>query len=127
MAGTFEIFVKSEFSAAHCLRGYPGDCAQVHGHNWTVEVSLKCSELDRIGLGIDFREVKGAVKAVMAELDHADLNDHPYFQDLNPSSENIAVYLFHALERRLNSDRVKVSGIKVSESPGQGVIYREGV
>lgn len=125
MAGTFEIFVKSEFSAAHCLRGYPGDCAQVHGHNWTVEVFLKCSELDSIGLGIDFREVKGTVKAVMADLDHVDLNDLPYFRSLNPSSENIAVYLFREIGKRLNSERVKVSSIKVSESPGQGVIYSE--
>lgn len=125
MAGIFEIFVRSEFAAAHCLRGYPGDCARLHGHNWTVEVSLRCSELDRIGLGIDFREVKEAVREVMAELDHADLNDHPYFKELNPSSENIAVYLYRELGKRLDSDRVKVSGIKVSESPGQGVIYRE--
>jgi 6-pyruvoyltetrahydropterin/6-carboxytetrahydropterin synthase len=125
MAGIFEIFVRSEFAAAHCLRGYPGDCARLHGHNWTVEVSLRCSELDRIGLGIDFREVKEAIKEVMAELDHADLNDHPYFKEMNPSSENIAVYLYRELGKRLDSDRVKVSGIKVSESPGQGVIYRE--
>lgn len=127
MPGVFEIFVKSEFAAAHCLRGYPGDCAQVHGHNWTVEVSLSCSELDRIGLGIDFREVKKAVRGVIAGLDHTDLNDHPHFKNLNPSSENIAVYLYREIGKRLDSDRVKVSGIKVSESPGQGVIYREGV
>ncbi len=125
MPGSYDIFVKSEFSAAHCLRGYPGDCARVHGHNWAVEVRLKCRKLDPIGLGIDFREVKAAVKEVLSQLDHADLNDLAPFRAANPSSENIARYLFEELGKRLNSERVKICGIEVSESPGQGVYYTE--
>ncbi len=125
MTGIYEVFVRSEFSAAHCLRGYPGDCARVHGHNWTVEVRLKCRELDPIGLSIDFREVKAAVRDLLSELDHADLNDLPPFRSANPSSENIARHLFAALGKKLNSDRIQVSGVEVSESPGQGVRYAE--
>jgi 6-pyruvoyltetrahydropterin/6-carboxytetrahydropterin synthase len=90
-----------------------------------VKVYLKCRELDSIGLGIDFRKVKGAVKEVLSGLDHADLNSMPQFQLVNPSSENIARYLYRELEKRLNSDRVAISGIEVSESPGQGVYYSE--
>ncbi len=126
MSGTYTIFVQSEFSAAHSLRGYPGDCAQVHGHNWTVEVRLACRELDRIGLGIDFRKVKEGVRAVLKELDHTDLNEHEAFQTVNPSSEQIARHLYSALGNRLNSDNVRVAGVKVMESPGQGVLYTEG-
>ena len=125
MSGTYTIFVQSEFSAAHCLRDYPGDCAQVHGHNWTVEVHLICRDLDAIGLGIDFRKVKDAVRSILADLNHTDLNALPAFQALNPSSENIARYLYGALGARLNSDRVRISGVKVMESPGQGVLYTE--
>ena len=125
MPGIYEIFVRSEFSAAHCLRGYPGDCAQVHGHNWSVEVRLKCRELNSIGLGIDFRKVKEAVKGVLAELDHTDLNDLLPFRMANPSSENIARYLYKELGKRLDSDLIQVSGVEVAESPGQGVFYTE--
>jgi len=125
MPATYNIFVQTEFAAAHCLRNYPGDCAQVHGHNWIVEVQLKCRELDEIGLGVDFRTVKKAVQEILADLDHTDLNEFPPFRITNPSSENIARYLYQALAGRLNSDRVAVYGVKVSESHGQGVLYTE--
>ncbi len=125
MPPVYQIFVQSEFSAAHCLRNYSGDCARVHGHNWTVEVQLKCRELDPIGLGIDFREVKGAIRQALSEIDHVDLNELPQFQSVNPSSENIARWLFHEIGRRLNSDRISISGVKVSESPQTGVLYTE--
>ena len=125
MPGSYEIFVRTEFSAAHCLRGYPGDCAQLHGHNWVVKVFLRCRQLNQIGLGIDFREVKTAIGEIVQEFDHNNLNEFPAFQEENPSSENIARFLYRQLGRKLNSPGVRVSGVKISESPGQGVCYRE--
>ncbi|MGC9977398.1 MAG: 6-carboxytetrahydropterin synthase QueD, partial [Syntrophales bacterium] len=94
MPEVFEISVTTEFSAAHALEGYPGDCAQVHGHNWTVEVFVRCRELNAMGIGIDFREVKQAVRESIENLDHSYLNEHPSFTKLNPSSENIAKFLY---------------------------------
>src|SRR5512141_1368611 len=44
MPGIFEVSVETNFSAAHALRGYQGDCARLHGHNWTVRVSVSCRE-----------------------------------------------------------------------------------
>ncbi|MFB3926089.1 MAG: 6-carboxytetrahydropterin synthase QueD [Syntrophales bacterium] len=125
MPGTYEIFVQMEFSAAHFLRGYKGNCAGVHGHNWIVEVFVRCPGLNETGIGIDFRDVRKAVKDVLDELDHADLNAHPAFQTVNPTSENIAAFLYRQLSGRINSDSVRVSRITVSETPGAGVIYSE--
>ena len=68
MPGVFEVYVKSHFSAAHSLEGYQGDCAHIHGHNWMVEVFVRCQELDEIGIGIDFRDIKQAVKEVLQGL-----------------------------------------------------------
>ncbi|MCJ7810528.1 MAG: 6-carboxytetrahydropterin synthase, partial [Desulfobulbaceae bacterium] len=48
MRGVFEIVVQSHFSAAHSLRGYAGDCARTHGHNWIIEVYVRCRELNEI-------------------------------------------------------------------------------
>jgi 6-pyruvoyltetrahydropterin/6-carboxytetrahydropterin synthase len=125
MGGVFEIYVKGHFSAAHSLRGYPGDCARVHGHNWLVEVFVRCDALDELGIGIDFRDIKAAVHDVLAGLDHCDLNDLPLFAEQNPTSENIAGYLYKELSSRLNAPMIRVSRVKVSETPGAGAFYWE--
>ncbi len=125
MAGIFEVYVKSHFSAAHSLRGYPGDCAKVHGHNWMVEVFVRCAELDDIGIGIDFRDIRAAVKEVLAGLDHSDLNELPLFSEVNPTSENIARFLYTELSSKLNTFNTRVSRVKVSETPGAGAFYWE--
>jgi 6-pyruvoyltetrahydropterin/6-carboxytetrahydropterin synthase len=125
MPGLFEIYVRSDFSAAHSLVGYQGDCARVHGHNWNVEVFVRCRELDKIGIGIDFRHIKTAVKEVLMNLDHTNLNDLPEFKDVNPTSENVARHLYKKLSDTLNSGNVKVSKVKVSEAPHAGAFYWE--
>ena len=125
MPAVYEVYVKTHFSAAHCLDGYPGDCARLHGHNWIVEVFVQCKELNDIGIGIDFRDIKTAVKDVMEGLDHFNLNDLPAFQNINPSSENIAKFLYREIGKKLNSDVISISKVKVSETPGAGAFYWE--
>ncbi|HAA03288.1 MAG TPA: 6-carboxytetrahydropterin synthase QueD [Syntrophobacteraceae bacterium] len=125
MAGVFEVYVKTHFSAAHRLEGYPGDCARTHGHNWIVEAYVECRELDRIGIGMDFRDIKQAVKEILFNLDHFDLNDLEPFRGVNPSSENIAKYIYQELSKKLNTTSAKVSRIKVCEAPGAGAYYWE--
>lgn len=125
MRGMFEVYVKTHFSAAHSLKGYPGDCARVHGHNWVIEVFVQCKELDEIGIGIDFRDVEQAARDVLEGLDHFHLNELPAFRDVNPSSENIAKFLYTGLSERLNSETAKVSRVKVYETPGAGASYWE--
>jgi 6-pyruvoyltetrahydropterin/6-carboxytetrahydropterin synthase len=125
MRGMFEVYVKTHFSAAHSLKGYPGDCARVHGHNWVIEVFVQCKELDEIGIGIDFRDVEQAARDVLEGLDHFYLNEFPAFRDVNPSSENIAKFLYTGLSERLNSETAKVSRVKVYETPGAGASYWE--
>ncbi len=121
----FELSVKSQFSAAHCLKGYDGACANLHGHNWEVEVFLRGRRLDAVGLLIDFKQVKAEVQAALAPLDHAELTRLPMFARYNPSSEHLARYLHTVLSRRLNSRRVRVHRVRVSESPGTSATYWE--
>jgi 6-pyruvoyltetrahydropterin/6-carboxytetrahydropterin synthase len=61
----------------------------------------------------------------MEGLDHFNLNDLPAFQNINPSSENIAKFLYREIGKKLNSDVIKVSKVKVSETPGAGAFYWE--
>lgn len=125
MPGVFEVCVETHFSAAHRLCGYPGDCARVHGHNWMVEVHVRCTQLNEIGIGIDFLDIQRALDTVVKKMDHADLNDLPAFREDNPSSENIARYLYRELSGLLNSETVKVARVKVCETPGAGASYWE--
>jgi len=123
--GIFEICVETQFSAAHSLIGYQGNCAQVHGHNWIVEVFVKCMELNSIGIGVDFRDIRRAIKNVVNDLDLSYLNEHPAFKDTNPSSENIARFLYKELGEKINSADIKVSKVKVSETRSTGAYYWE--
>ncbi|MDD5760184.1 MAG: 6-carboxytetrahydropterin synthase QueD [Desulfobulbaceae bacterium] len=120
----FDVYIKTHFSAGHHLRNYPGNCERPHGHNWNVTVTVRATELDELGMGVDFRTVKQAVSTVMDELDHCDLNHHPAFLDQNPSSENLARYIFEQLSPTLKSDRYQVYSVMVGETENTGVIYR---
>ncbi len=122
----FDIFIKTQFSAGHHLRDYPGNCEKPHGHNWNVKVTVRARELDDLGMGVDFRVIKKAVALVMDDLDHCDLNSHKAFRDKNPSSENISVYIFDQLSAVLSNERYDLYSIQVGETAGSGVIYRGG-
>ena len=100
----YELRIISDFAAAHNLRNFRGKCEALHGHNWKVEVVLRGTELNESGVLIDFAEVKQVTKELLSEVDHLYLNDLPFFREHNPSSENIARYLFDRLAAKLNSD-----------------------
>ena len=121
----FDIFVKSHFSAGHHLRDYPGNCERPHGHNWKIVVTIRAKKLDKLGMALDFRVAKDGVKKVIDTLDHIDLNEHPAFRDRNPSSENIAIYIFDNLKKILTTDGYAPYSIEVRETDNCGVIYRE--
>jgi len=94
----YELKVISFFSAAHFLQGYKGKCEAVHGHNWKVEVTLRRADLDHQGLVLDFKDVKAILTRVLDELDHTQLNTIEFFQKHNPSSENIARFIYKKVE-----------------------------
>jgi len=121
----FEVSVREDFSAAHRLRGYPGKCENVHGHNWTVEVFIQSEELDEIGVTIDFAKIKAALREVLAKLDHRDLNEIEPFDKENPSSENIARYVYGELTQTLNSPGIRVSKVSVHETEDASASYWE--
>ena len=66
----YEIKIKTDFAAAHCLREVGGKCESLHGHNFTVEVAVESEALDELGMVIDFRILKTKTQAVLQALDH---------------------------------------------------------
>ena len=112
----YHLTIHTSFAAAHNLLHYQGDCENLHGHNWKVEVTVKADSLDKSGLGIDFKILKKETKTLLESLDHKYLNDLPAFKNLSPSSENIARFLFEELEKKLAAYGVAVDKVCVWES-----------
>ena len=69
--------------------------------------------------------LEAAVKEILQGLDHYHLNDLPAFREVNPTAENLARFLYRELGRRLNSEMISVSRVKVSETKGVGAVYWE--
>ncbi len=122
----FEITIEDNFSSAHYLRNYNGACENLHGHNWKVIVTVEGEKLDETGLLIDFKELKKILKHILQELDHKLLNDIPFFQKNNPSSENIARYIFENLKKALKQkSELKVKKVTVFENEKTSASYYE--
>lgn len=121
----YELTVEREFSAAHLMREYDGACARLHGHNYRVLLRVEGRTLDECGMLVDFADLKRAFDGILAELDHRNLNEIPPFDQINPSSENLARYLYRRAAEVI-ADGIRVSSVTVHESPTSSVTYREG-
>lgn len=124
----FEVIVEHTFAAGHSLREYKGKCENVHGHNYRVQVTVEGKQLNRIGLLVDFVDLKRAVRQVCERLDHQFINDLEPFTTVNPSAENIAQYLYDqvsgALDLRSSQPPVRISQVKVWETDTSIALFR---
>ena len=125
MSATYTLKVIGDFASAHTLRNYPGACSRMHGHNWKVEAEVVASQLDEVGMGVDFKVIRQALKELTERLDHYYLNDIPPFDQVNPTAENIAAYLYGGLSKALNNDRIRVRAITLWETERACVRYTE--
>ena len=120
----FELVYKTHFAAAHNLRGYEGNCENLHGHNWKVDVRITSDGLDELGMVVEFRDVKRLVEDILEKLDHRYLNDVEPFDKINPTTENIARFISDELAKLL-PESVSVAAVTAWESDNCGVTYRD--
>ncbi len=118
--------VEKSFSAAHQLRGYKGKCERMHGHNWKVQVHIAAERLNDIDIAMDFHDMKKLLEEIVEPLDHSFLNDIFPFTEKNPSSENIAKWIYDSLNKKLANENVQVSAVTVWESDSASATYYEG-
>lgn len=114
-AGTYEILLLAEFSAAHRLRMHDGALEPLHGHNWRVEVYLRGPRLDSAGLLADFTQLQPRLRAVTDAMHDTYLNDLPPFAGRNPSTENVARHIHDSLAAHLPPS-VRISLVRVWET-----------
>jgi 6-pyruvoyltetrahydropterin/6-carboxytetrahydropterin synthase len=112
----YELKIITQFGAAHRLKETGGECENLHGHNWKVEVCVKGERLDRNGLLIDFKVLKNMTKEIIDRLDHKFLNELTWFTEMNPTSENISKLIFELLSQKINNENINVSRVTTWES-----------
>jgi len=119
----YELLIQDCFSAAHNLREYQGKCERLHGHNWRVDLRLEADHLDSQGMVLDFHEAKRILAEALNPFDHAYLNEVPPFDELNPSSENLARVIAGVVAARL-PEGVRLVGVTTWESDRCAATYR---
>ncbi len=117
----YEIKAQSHFSAAHHLLNYDGECENQHGHNWSVEVTVKGERLDKSNILIDFKVLKKELNNILDYLDHTDINELPEFAGESPSSEMIARFIYEQLKEKI----VQLDRVTVWETPRSCASYYE--
>jgi 6-pyruvoyltetrahydropterin/6-carboxytetrahydropterin synthase len=121
----YEVTIQRHFDAAHALRGYAGRCENLHGHRYEVAVCLAAEELNDIGLAFDFTELKAVLQErVLSRLDHVNLNETPPFDQMNPSAESIARFIYDQLAEAL--PQAHICWVRVWESPDAWATYYPG-
>lgn len=115
-----QIFKEFTFEAAHRLPMVPEGhkCARLHGHSFLVRICVDGGVDPRLGWVADFADLKGAFQPFHDQLDHNYLNEIPGLE--NPTSENIAVWIWERLEPRLFG----LSEVVVRETCTSGCVYR---
>jgi 6-pyruvoyltetrahydropterin/6-carboxytetrahydropterin synthase len=122
----YEIEIRRTFSAAHQLKGYDGDCKNLHGHNYSVVVTMQSPDLDNIGIAMDFKILKSEVDALLKGFDHKNLSELPEFAEINPTSEVLARTIYRKLSEKLNNGALKVYKVRIGESENSAITYYEG-
>lgn len=115
--------VTDSFSAAHRLCGYQGACSNLHGHNWKVRVGIACTELDDIGMALDYGIIKSILKDILDKFDHEYLNDLPFMEGQNPTSERLAQKIYEEMEKGLSTYAARIKEVEIYESERSSVIY----
>ena len=108
------------FESARRLTGIAADhpCAAVHGHSFRLRVKIDGEVVEPAGWVIDFNVVDETVGPVVAELDHALLNDIEGLE--NPTSEKVAAWIWDRIQPSLPG----LVSVRVAETETSSVTYR---
>jgi 6-pyruvoyltetrahydropterin/6-carboxytetrahydropterin synthase len=118
----FRVTITKSFSAAHALK-IGGQCENLHGHNFKVDVTVEGRELSPEGLLIDFRDLKKWTNEVLDELDHKYLNELASFSGDCATSERVALFIFEKVSAKMQRLTARLAEVTVWESDNARVSY----
>lgn len=136
----YTLQTSASFDSAHFLKGYEGKCSNIHGHRWTVEVTVASEEVAQegqiCGMVVDFRTLKEELTQLADELDHSLIIEEGSLKEktkealleeefrivelpFRPTAENLAEYFFNEMEEK----EYQVVLVKVYETPNNCAGY----
>ena len=100
----FTVTKDFNFEAAHSLPHLPPEhkCSRLHGHSYRFRVEVD-GYLDHRGFVIDYAEIAGAVRPIVQQLDHRNLDE---LFDFHTTAENLARWLFDEIGKDLPVSRI---------------------
>lgn len=134
---TIRITKEFNFEMAHALFGYDGPCKNVHGHSYQLSVTLKGKSIvdpgnPKLGMVIDFTDLKKIVKPIVDELDHATIlnatTEHKQLAEKNllfsklvlvdyqPTCENMLIDIASRIKNKL-PETVHLHHLHLRETP----------
>lgn len=138
----YKLKTSQSFDSAHFLSGYVGKCSNIHGHRWTVEVTIQSETLqgegEKRGMCVDFSQLKEALKEMTEEFDHAFIFEKGTLRqktiealkeekfrmievDFRPTAENFAKYFYDIIAEK----GYDVAEVVVYETPNKCASYSE--
>ena len=118
----FTVSVETSFWASHQLVLLNGSKEPAHKHNWLVTAEVGSGKLNSMAVVMNFQTLKEMVDNIVAEFDSKALSQFSYFQQNNPSAENVAIYIYEELKPKLPKG-LKLRSIRVVEEPGCSAKY----
>jgi 6-pyruvoyl tetrahydropterin synthase/QueD family protein len=129
MVRKVEIRKRVEIAAAHRQYGDPSKCGYLHGHNWTFIVRVS-GPINELGYIVNFSDIK----MIIEEMDHKvilyqkdplvaylrNANQKVYEVPLNPTCENLSVFIADEIEHRFPGVSASVSVIENTNSFAEG-------
>jgi 6-pyruvoyltetrahydropterin/6-carboxytetrahydropterin synthase len=133
-----------EFDAAHRVVGHDSGCQMLHGHRYGVEFTFSSNELDKLGMILDFKEIKNRFKGwIDSHWDHntilnksdkelgnkieSSTGQKVFYLDYNPTAENLALYLGTEVIKEVFSDArhyiEALESVKILETPTSYAIF----
>ena len=136
----YTLQTSASFDSAHFLKGYAGKCSNIHGHRWTVEVTVASEEVEQegqiCGMVVDFKTLKEELNQLTDGLDHSLIIEEGSLKEktkealaeenfrmvelpFRPTADNLAEYFFFRMEER----EYQVVLVKVYETPNNCAGY----
>lgn len=136
----YTLQTSASFDSAHFLKGYEGKCSNIHGHRWTVEVTVASEEVKKEGqirgMVVDFKNLKKDLNRLADELDHSLIIEEGSLKEktrealleeefrivevsFRPTAENLAEYFYDAMEE----EGYQIVLVKVYETPNNCAGY----
>lgn len=136
----YTLQTNASFDSAHFLKGYQGKCSNIHGHRWTIEVTVASDEVEADGqirgMIVDFKTLKNDLKDLADEFDHKFIIEEGGLKEktkealleedfaivelpFRPTAENLAKYFYDRMEEK----EYQVVLVKVYETPNNCAGY----